>query len=445
MNKQIIEEIKLFIEQDNIDAAKEYLEKYESDYENFKIEIYSIKSIIYIKENKFNYAEEFINKGLAIDPTNIDLLYNLAYLKFLQSDIEASYRCYLDCYINCRDKDLKQEVINILEQLQFSIDKNKLGFITIWIENYNDNIRFLKNNKFRIYKMNLEDFYQLMKENFMQNIFCYIVFDEFVHISELKALNIYGKLVYNCRKNLYLDKTDYLNETSNIYNEMVCCSESDIIITDDIYIYITKKLLEDNGKIYFIKDINLNNYNEMLIELFLSIYKSQPYKVYNICDEFLENQHYEYLKSIYRIVENKEKTEKDIEYIKQIYKKNNNNEFIFIIYINLLLKLEKVDECIELIAESNYVKNIFISELKYLKKIGNKELIKFMINLSLNNYSNIVDNIYTNDYYKLSNLYYTLGYLDESFENYKKVLIYQNELRDSIIVNQNLKFLRTKI
>ncbi|EPZ56652.1 hypothetical protein H477_2898 [[Clostridium] sordellii ATCC 9714] len=222
MNKQIIEEIKLFIEQDNIDAAKEYLEKYESDYENFKIEIYSIKSIIYIKENKFNYAEEFINKGLAIDPTNIDLLYNLAYLKFLQSDIEASYRCYLDCYINCRDKDLKQEVINILEQLQFSIDKNKLGFITIWIENYNDNIRFLKNNKFRIYKMNLEDLYQLMKENFMQNIFCYIVFDEFVHISELKALNIYGKLVYNCRKNLYLDKTDYLNETSNIYNEMVC-------------------------------------------------------------------------------------------------------------------------------------------------------------------------------------------------------------------------------
>ena len=109
------------------------------------------------------------------------------------------------------------------------------------------------------------------------------------------------------------------------------------------------------------------------------------------------------------------------------------------------MKLEKVDECIELITNSNYIKNIFIRELKYLKKIGNKELIKFMINLSLNNYSNIVDNIYTNDYYKLSNLYYTLGYLDESFENYKKVLIYQNELRDSIIVNQNLKFLRTKI
>lgn len=444
MNKQIIEEIKLFIEQDNIDAAKEYLEKYESDYENFKIEIYSIKSIIYIKENKFNYAEEFINKGLAIDPTNIDLLYNLAYLKFLQSDIEASYRCYLDCYINCRDKDLKQEVINILEQLQFSIDKNKLGFITIWIENYNDNTRFLKNNKFRIYKMNLENFYQLMKENFMQNIFCYIVFDEFAYINELKALNINGKLVYNCRKNLYLDKNDYINETSNIYNEMVCCNETDIIITDDIKIYITKKLVEDNEKIYFIKNTNLIDYNEILTELFLSISNSQPYKNYDIYDELLNNQDYESLKIIHSIVENKEKTEKDIECIKQIYK-NNNDGFIFIIYINLLLKLEKVDECIELITESNYIKNIFISELKYLKKIGNKELIKFMINLSLNNYSNIVDNIYTNDYYKLSNLYYTLGYLDESFENYKKVLIYQNELRDSIIVNQNLKFLRTKI
>lgn len=444
MNKQILEKIKLYIEQDDINDAKEYLEKYESDCEDFKIEIYSIKSIIYIKENKLNQAEEFINKGLDIDPINIDLLYNLAYLKFLQSDIEAAYRCYLDCYINCRDKDLKQEVINILEQLQFSIDKNKLGFITIWIENYNDNIRFLKNDKFRIYKMNLEAFYELMEENFMKSIFTYIIFDEYIYISELKELNIYGKLVYHCRKNLYLDKTDYLNGNSNIYNEMICCNEVDIILTDDIKTYITKKLLEDNGKIYFIKEINLSDYNEMLIELFSSIYNSQLCKICKIDDEFFENQDYDYLKLIYRIVENKEKTEKDLEYIKQIYK-NNNEEFIFIILINLMLKLDKVDECIELITESNYVKNVFINELKYLKKIENRELIKFTINLSLNNYSNIVDNIYVSEYYKLANLYYTLGYVDEAFKNYKKVLIYEDELSDSFIVNQNLKFLRSKI
>lgn len=444
MNKQTIEKIKLFIEQDKIDAAKEYLEKYESYCENFKVEIYSIKSIIYIKENKLNQAEEFINKGLAIDPTNIDLLYNLAYLKFLQSDIEASYRFYLDCYINCRDKDLKQEIINILEQLQFSIDKNKLGFITIWIENYNENIRVIKNKTNSIYKMNVELFYELMKENFMKNIFAYIIFDEFTYISELKALNIYGKLVYNCSENLYLDKTNYLNQTSDIYNEMVCCNESDIIITDDIKIYITKKILEDNSKIYFIKNINLNNYYQKIIELFLSNYNSQPCEVYNICDEFLENQDDEYLKTIYKIAENREKTEKDIEYIKQIYK-NNNEEFIFIVYISLLLKLDKVDECIELISKSNYVNRTLINELKYLKKIEDKELIKFIINISLNNYSGIVDNIYVSDYYKLANLYYTLGYTDEAFENYKKVLIYQDKLSDSYIVNRNLKFLRSKI
>ena len=292
--------------------------------------------------------------------------------------------------------------------------------------------------------MNLEKFYKLMKENIMQNIFCYIIFDEFAYINELKALNINGKLVYNCRKNLYLDKNDYINETSNIYNEMVCCNETDIIITDDIKIYITKKLVEDNEKIYFIKNTNLIDYNEILTELFLSISNSQPYKNYDIYDELLNNQDYGYLKIIHSIVENKEKTEKDVECIKQIYK-NNNDEFIFIIYINLLLKLEKVDECIELITERNYVKDIFINELIYLKNLGNQELIKFIINLSLNNYSAIVDNIYINDYYKLSNLYYTLGYLGESFENYKKVLIYQNELSDSIIVNQNLKFLRSKI
>ena len=83
--------------------------------------------------------------------------------------------------------------------------------------------------------------------------------------------------------------------------------------------------------------------------------------------------------------------------------------------------------------------------MKYLKKLGNKELIKFIISLALNDYSSIVNNIYASDYYKLANLYYTLGYIDEAFENYKKVLIYQDELSDSIIVNQNLRFLRSKI
>ncbi|RGX10043.1 hypothetical protein [Paraclostridium sordellii] len=109
------------------------------------------------------------------------------------------------------------------------------------------------------------------------------------------------------------------------------------------------------------------------------------------------------------------------------------------------MKLEKVDECIELISKSNYVKRTFINELKYLKEIEDKELIKFIINISLNNYSSIVNNIYVSDYYKMANLYYTLGYIDEAFENYKKVLIYQDKLSDSYIVNQNLRFLRSKI
>ena len=130
--------------------------------------------------------------------------------------------------------------------------------------------------------------------------------------------------------------------------------------------------------------------------------------------------------------------------MKEIYEKNN-DELIFIIYITLLLNFEKTNECIEIIEKSHYVKDIFVDELKFLKKLGNQELIKFMINLSLNNYNSIINNIYLNDYYKLANLYYSLGYIDETFENYKKVLIYQDNLSDSIMVNKNLKFLRTKI
>ncbi|MFR4161221.1 MAG: tetratricopeptide repeat protein [Paraclostridium sordellii] len=444
MNKQIIEEIKLFIEQDNIDAAKDYLEKYESDCENFKMELYSIKSIIYIKENQLNKAEGFIKKGLEIDPINTDLIYNLAYLKFLQGDIETAYRYYLDCYINSKDKDLKQEVISILEQLQFSIDKNKLGFITIWIGKYVGNIRDIRNEKSSIYKMNLDVFYELMKENFIQNIFLYIIFDEFIYISELKALNIYGKLIYNCNKNLYLDKVDYLNKTSNIYNEMVCCNESDIIITDNIKIYITKKFLENNEKIYFIKETNFINYHEMLINLLLFIYDSRNNLFEDAYDKYFYKSDCGYIKTLYNIIKKQEKTEEDVVCVKEIYKKNN-DELVFIIYIKLLLKFEKINECIEIIEKSHYVKDVFVDELRFLNNLGNQELIKFMINLSLNNYSAIVNDIYLNDYYKLANLYYSLGYIDEAFENYKKILIYQDKLSNSIMVNKNLKFLRTKI
>ena len=444
MNKQIIEEIKLFIEQDNINAAKGYLEEYELNCENFKIEIYSIKSIIYIKENKLNQAEDIIKKGLEIDPLNTDLIYNLAYLKFLQGDIESAYRYYLYCYINCKDKDLKQEVINILEQFQFSIDKEKLGFVTIWIGKCSKNIIKIKNEKFSIYMMNLEIFYELMKENFMKNIFLYIIYDEFSYISELKSLNIYGKLVYNCRENLYLDKTDYLNKTSNIYKEMICCSESDFIITNNISVYIMKKFLQNNEKIYFIKETSVTDYNEILNDLLLYLYDSENNHFEDIYEEYFYKTDYEHIKILYNILKKREKIEEDIECIKDIYKKNN-DEFIFIVYTTLLLKLGKVDECIEVIEKSQHENNIYVEELKFLKILGNQELKIFIINLYLNNYSEIINNIYLNEYYKLANLYYSLGYLDKSFENYKKVLIYQNELSDSIIVNQNLKFLRTKI
>lgn len=71
-------EISRLIETGEIDVAKDRIQVYKEAHPS-SWQIYSSESVVFLLERDFDKARESIFKGLQIDPSNYDLLYNLAY------------------------------------------------------------------------------------------------------------------------------------------------------------------------------------------------------------------------------------------------------------------------------------------------------------------------------------------------------------------------------
>lgn len=91
--KKLKENIKEFVNRNNLEVAKEILQQYEGIV-NDDIDIYSIKSVIAMIEGNMDEAKRILKKGLDFDPLNCDLLYNLAYLYEAQENYIMAYRYY---------------------------------------------------------------------------------------------------------------------------------------------------------------------------------------------------------------------------------------------------------------------------------------------------------------------------------------------------------------
>lgn len=80
--KQTISEI---INNGQFLKAKELINEYEKTIKN-DMEIYSMKAVIAIMEDRLDNAEEVLREGLSIDSNYYDLLYNMAYLQQLKEN-----------------------------------------------------------------------------------------------------------------------------------------------------------------------------------------------------------------------------------------------------------------------------------------------------------------------------------------------------------------------
>ena len=114
--KEFKENIKILIESGLIKEAKEAIEEYEKISKD-DIDIYSIKGVIAMMEGYMIKAEVVFKAGLNKEPSNRDLLYNIAYLYETQKKYVDSYKFYKRVS-KVADEGMKIEISSKIEALE---------------------------------------------------------------------------------------------------------------------------------------------------------------------------------------------------------------------------------------------------------------------------------------------------------------------------------------
>lgn len=132
-NQKIKENIKILIEKGNYLEGKELLEKYERIV-RADDEIYSIKGIIALMEERLDDAEESFLRGKEINPESLDLKFNIAYVLRLKSNYLMSlieYRKILrDHYYEIN----REEINDYIKELKGLIQRSEDEF-SIYVAN----------------------------------------------------------------------------------------------------------------------------------------------------------------------------------------------------------------------------------------------------------------------------------------------------------------------
>lgn len=113
----IKQQLESFINGGLFEEAKKLIVEYEKIIPNDP-EIYSMKSIVLIQENKIKQAEETLKKGLQIAPKDGDLLFNLAYLYEVNRKYELAIRYYKKAKKSYRNKEIVAEIENAIKRLK---------------------------------------------------------------------------------------------------------------------------------------------------------------------------------------------------------------------------------------------------------------------------------------------------------------------------------------
>lgn len=124
MNIQMKESIKEMIDSGKLDEAKALIKEYESIIDK-DVDIFSMKSIIALMENRFHDAEFILKKGLKIDSQNIDLLYNMAYLFQVKENYLMALYYYNQVLLNSKSNSEKEEIKVIISELNGKLNINK--------------------------------------------------------------------------------------------------------------------------------------------------------------------------------------------------------------------------------------------------------------------------------------------------------------------------------
>lgn len=127
-------EIPDLIEAGKIEESKNKIKEYTQKI-GVNAEIYSFLAIIGIIEKNFIDAEKALRKGLELEPENVDLLFNYAYLYQQNNNIELAYKYYEQAKRYTQDKGIIAEINQLINELNSS--KENFPKISIIITSFN--------------------------------------------------------------------------------------------------------------------------------------------------------------------------------------------------------------------------------------------------------------------------------------------------------------------
>lgn len=123
--KQFKENIKVLIEKGMLKEAEELIDEYKT-IAGDDIEIYSIKGVIYISQQRYQEAEEILKEGLLIQE-DFDIMYNLAYLYVLQGKYDLAKNLCDRAILKADDMESQQSLVDLYRLL--GINKTKAEII----------------------------------------------------------------------------------------------------------------------------------------------------------------------------------------------------------------------------------------------------------------------------------------------------------------------------
>lgn len=452
--KEIEKDINELLEKGQIEEAKKIVENYRTNNRDSAI-TYSMEGIIYTAEGDFERAYNSFNKGLEIDNLNVDLLFNIAYVSLLLGRLD-------ECKINCdkcllysRDEDLNNQVYSILDTLNQRNNENLYTFITISQENdeiykliqekkhriiniveNKDEEREYENNGVTIYEVNnVENTIESLTRNTRN---CVLLMDNPIQSKFIKYINDDTKIVYYTNNNLYTDKKNYLNNNIDILNEKIICDASELILTNNISVYIFKSIIEKRNNILLISSESENS-----IDTF-RIMKNNTTKLEDenikVINKWVEKTESDYIKLMLKLAIEKNNINNCICLAKEIYETYKTEES-YKIYISLLVENKEYSKLLTSMIDSLYCEEVYKLEITYLYNLQKYDLIDFIVYLSLKLYKNI-DSLKSNHIdYIIGNYTFDINNFKEAYNRYILVLQKGDYLSNSPLINRNMSYL----
>lgn len=444
--------IEEYVNSNKFDEAKKYLKLYK---DTLGVEYYSILGTVRLKENKLEEALDLFLEGLRLDEYNVDILYNMGYLNLILGNLEEAILFFDRCTQLTCDNNLineinliKQNILNTLPKknytfvvvgnfnrldfLEYILDKDDI-FIKVTKKGSLDSISlYIDNEGVKNYDVKPDDIKLIIEYIIRKYDNVVLIFSDLYEFDNIKEFKNRAKLVYYSNSNYYTNKKYFFERSVNLFLEKEICNNVDLITTSNIEFYNYKKIIERRNNIYFLdKKIN----DSMCIKNIL--YNTYDYK--NIENYISEKDEYE--KTLYKlsmILDDDIEVENLAHYINDKY----NTQDTYNIYLSILLKNKNFDDIIKLCTESEYCKEGYKIEMKFLYKENKYDLLEFITNISIGNISLADVNSDDELDYRLSILNFEGTKYTAAYDKYKKLIENNSNLLRSPLTNRNISYLK---